>query len=188
MKIEPKLYIISGPSGAGKSVLCKKLLEQDSNFIFSVSYTTRKPRAFEIEGKDYFFISKQEFADGIKKNRWLEWAKVHDNYYGTCANFVQSGLDKKNNILFDIDSQGAEQIIKIYPNAVTIFIMPPSNVELESRLKKRGTDNAETIKKRLFNAAEEIEKRVIYKHIIINKQLDKAFERLCAITNKNKKI
>ncbi|MBW1616118.1 MAG: guanylate kinase [Deltaproteobacteria bacterium] len=188
MKTEHELYIISGPSGAGKSVLCKKLLEKYPNFIFSVSYTTRKPRSLEIEGKDYFFINKSEFLRGIKTNRWLEWAKVHDNYYGTCANFVQSGLNKKNKILFDIDSQGTEQIVKAYPNAVTIFIMPPSNEALKNRLKKRGSDSSETIEKRLLNAAKEVEKKVIYKHIIINDQLDKAFDRLCAIINKTEKI
>ncbi|MBW1650805.1 MAG: guanylate kinase [Deltaproteobacteria bacterium] len=188
MKTEPKLYIISGPSGAGKSTLCKKLLEQYPNIIFSVSYTTRKPRSFETEGKNYFFINQEEFVLGIKKNRWLEWAKVHDNYYGTCANFVKSLLDKKNNILFDIDTQGAEQIIRTYSDAVTIFIMPPSGAELENRLKKRKTDNIKIIKKRLGNAVKEIEKKNMYSYVIINDNLDKAFEKLCAIINKKKKV
>jgi guanylate kinase len=187
MNKKQKLYIISGPSGAGKSTLCKKLLEKYPNIIFSVSYTTRKPRPLETEGKDYFFINKKEFVSGIKENRWLEWANVHDNYYGTCANFVKKQLEK-NSILFDIDTQGAEQIIKKYPNAVAIFIMPPSDAELENRLKKRGADNAEAIKKRLFNAKKEIEKKNMYKHIIINNNLDKAFEQLCNIITEKKNI
>ncbi len=188
METEPKLYIISGPSGAGKSTLCNKLLEKYPNIIFSISYTTRNPRLAETEGKDYFFINKEEFLIGIKKNRWLEWANVHDSYYGTCANFVKDRLNKKNSILFDIDTQGAEQIIKTYPNAVTIFIMPPSNAELEKRLKKRGADNIKTIKKRLGNASKEIEKKNLYKYIIINNKLNKVFEQLCAIITEQKKI
>mmetsp|Transcript_684 Transcript_684/g.503 ORF Transcript_684/g.503 Transcript_684/m.503 type:complete len:199 (+) Transcript_684:44-640(+) len=176
-----KLYIISASSGAGKTSLCRAVLKKNPNLIFSISYTTRKIRQEETAGKDYFFISKEEFELGIKKGRWLEWAKVHGNYYGTCAKFINSKFANGFSIILDIDVCGAMQIIKMHPEAVTIFIMPPSMDELKKRLEKRGTDDNKTIETRLKNVKKEIGKKDMYNHIIINDSLNEAIDELRAI-------
>jgi guanylate kinase len=180
------LFIISAPSGAGKSTLCRAVLNRFSDLAYSVSYTTRSPRGVEQNGVDYHFISKDEFEKGIAHGRWAEWAEVHDHYYGTCADFLDGELNAGRDVLLDIDIQGTGRILQRYPDAVTIFIMPPSLETLKSRLQSRGTDSPEAIAVRLKNAREEIAQKDIYRHIITNDRLTDAVAQLVAIFEKNR--
>lgn len=178
-----RLFILSAPSGAGKTTLCKALLKLFPNLRYSISHTTRPPREGEQHGADYYFIPIEEFKKNIKLNLWAEWAEVHGHFYGTSAKFIESTLDKGSDILLDIDVQGARQILKRYPDAITIFIMPPSIDELEKRLQKRGSDSRLTIAKRLKAAEAEIAQKDFYTHEIINDSLSKAIEQLTDIIN-----
>jgi guanylate kinase len=178
------LFIISAPSGAGKSTLCRAVLNRFSDLVYSVSYTTRSPRGGEQSGVDYHFISKEEFEKGIAHGRWAEWAKVHDHYYGTCANFLNGELNAGRDILLDIDIQGTSRILQRYPDGVTIFIMPPSLETLKSRLQSRGTDSPEVIAVRLKNARKELAQKDVYRHIITNDRLADAVAELVAIFEK----
>lgn len=176
-----RLYILSAPSGAGKTTLCQEILKHFPTIRYSISHTTRLPRPGEKDGVDYFFITEEEFVNGIQEGLWAEWAKVHDNYYGTSSPFLDKILLSGSDILLDIDVQGTMQIIKQYPDAITIFIMPPSLEKLNQRLRDRGTDSDEVIEKRLQNAKEEIERKSIYKHTVVNDQLEKAKQELFQI-------
>lgn len=176
--IKGSLFVISAPSGAGKSTLCTAVCRNFPDMLYSISSTTRAPRPGETNGVDYFFINKEEFKAGINANRWAEWAKVHDNFYGTSAKYIDENLEVGKNILLDIDVQGAAQIVKRYPLATTIFIMPPSTEELRRRLESRGTDSSKTIAKRMTNAILEMERRTEFQHIIINDNLKKATDEL----------
>ncbi len=175
------LFILSAPSGAGKTTLCSALLTEFPDIRYSISYTARAPRLGETDGKDYHFISEEAFVKGIEENHWAEWAKVHDNYYGTSACFLDETLASGVDVLLDIDVQGMLKIIPRYPDAVTIFIMPPSMETLSERLKNRGTDSREVIAKRLKNAEGEISQCHHYRHIIINDDLQKATAELFGI-------
>lgn len=175
------LFIVSAPSGAGKTTLCKAVRDRFKDLAYSVSFTTRSARQGERHGEDYFFISHGEFEEGIKTGRWAEWAEVHGNYYGTSAQWVNDTLAEGRSILMDIDVAGARQMIGRFPQAETIFIMPPSLEELERRLRKRGTDDQKTIKVRLENAHAEIAEKGWYKHLLINDYLDQATRRLIAL-------
>ena len=176
-----RLYIIAAPSGAGKTTLCRAVLDQFANMLYSVSYTTREPRKGERNGVDYHFISKGDFKEKIVKGRWAERAEVHGNYYGTDAEYLDRGLASGSEILLDIDVQGTRQILEKYPEAITIFIMPPSLDILRSRLEARGTDSEEVISRRLANAEKEMAQKDLYRHIIINDQLPVAIEQLISI-------
>ncbi|MBF0230657.1 MAG: guanylate kinase [Desulfamplus sp.] len=167
-----KIFVVSAPSGAGKTTLCAKILAKFPNLAYSVSHTTRKPRANEIDGVDYFFITVDEFKKRIEENLWAEWATVHDNFYGTSLKFIEENVADGNNLLLDIDVQGAKQFKRSFPEAVTIFIMPPSINVLKERLIKRGTDSDDVIIKRIANAENEIAQRAFYEHIIVNDQLN----------------
>ncbi len=180
------LYIISAPSGAGKSTLCKAVRHHFPEMLYSVSRTTRAPRPGETDGVDYFFISRKEFEKGIAEKKWAEWAKVHDNYYGTCAQDIDAGLAAGKDILLDIDVQGARQIVMRYPDAVTIFIMPPSMEELQRRLETRGTDSPQTIARRLKNAVDEMAQRHDYRHVVINDNLDQSVDQLVTLIAEGK--
>jgi guanylate kinase len=175
------LFIISAPSGAGKTTLVKAVLQQFRDVLYSISYTTRKPRADEQDGIDYHFISKQDFKKGINKGRWAEWAEVYGNYYGTSAEFIEKGLSSGCDILLDIDVQGTLQILKHYPDSVTIFILPPSMNALRKRLEMRGSDSQAVIEKRLFNAKKEMTQKKMYRHIIVNDILSEAVKELSAL-------
>ncbi len=175
------LFIISAPSGAGKTTLCRYVKERFTDMAYSVSYTTRSPRPGERPGVDYCFITRDEFERGIRNRKWAEWAKVHDHYYGTSAAFLDRILGEGSKVLLDIDVQGAQQILKRHPQAVTIFIMPPSSDVLRIRLQKRAADSPETIAKRIENASQEMEMRHQYRHIIVNDCLNDAVEQLLAI-------
>jgi len=186
-EMKPKrghLFIISAPSGAGKTTLVKAVLQQFRDVLYSISYTTRKPRVEERDGIDYHFISKQDFKKGIHKGRWAEWAEVYGNYYGTSVEFIEKSLSSGCDILLDIDVQGTLQILKHYPDSVTIFILPPSMNALRKRLEMRGSDSQAVIEKRLLNARKEMTQKKMYRHIIVNDVLSEAIKELSAIFKK----
>jgi guanylate kinase len=186
-EMKPKrghLFIISAPSGAGKTTLAKAVLKQFTDMLYSISYTTRKPRAEELDGVDYHFVSKQDFKKGIKKGRWAEWAEVYENYYGTSAEFIEKSLASGCDILLDIDVQGTLQILKHYPDSVTIFILPPSMNALRKRLEMRGSDSKAVIEKRLKNARKEMAQKDFYRHIIVVDKLPWAIEEMSGIFKK----
>jgi guanylate kinase len=186
-EMKPKrghLFIISAPSGAGKTTLTKAVLEQFPDMLYSISYTTRKPRANEQDGVDYHFVSKQDFKKEITKGRWAEWAEVYGNYYGTSDEFIKKSLSSGSDILLDIDIQGTLQILKHYPDSVTIFILPPSLNAIRKRLEMRGSDSKAVIEKRLVNASKEMAQKKMYRHIIVNDNLPEAIEELIAIFRK----
>lgn len=168
------LFVVSAPSGTGKTTLCRLLLDAFKGIGYSVSHTTRAPRAGEVHGKDYFFVSKDEFEAMILNKDLLEWAEVHGNYYGTSLGFIRDSLARGRDILLDIDVQGAAQVVEQFPDAVTIFIMPPSMDALKQRLEKRGTDKPEVIETRLGNAVKEINRKDAYRHVLVNDDLESA--------------
>ena len=175
------LFIVSAPSGAGKTTLCHSILDHFSDLLYSISYTTRPARKGEQNGVDYCFTTKKEFEKGITQHRWAEWAEVHGYYYGTSAEYIDKKLSAGHDILLDIDVQGTRQLIKRYPEAVTIFILPPSLEILKQRLEARGTDRPEVIALRLENAKKEMAHQDIYRHIIINERLKEATAEMIAI-------
>jgi guanylate kinase len=180
-----RLFIISAPSGAGKSTLCKKLRAYYPNIQYSVSYTTRHPRTNESNGIDYNFISCDEFKKKIQENKWAEWACVHDNYYGTSRELIESYLSTGQDVLLEIDVQGMKQIIESFPDAITIFIKPPSIDVLKQRLENRATDSPDVIEKRLKNAINEMAFEDLYRHCIVNDNLETATNELIALFAKD---
>lgn len=178
------LFIISAPSGGGKTTLSKAVVNRFKDIVYSVSYTTRSPRNSEQDGVDYYFIPKRDFEDRVESGFWAEWAEVHGNYYGTSGEFLEKGLASGRDILLDIDVQGTLQILKNYPDSITIFIMPPSLETLRRRLEMRGTDTRATIKRRLLTAEKEIAQKELYRYIIVNDQLPVSIEKLVAIIEK----
>jgi len=177
-KRKGRLLVISAPSGTGKTTLCRLLMDQFKGISYSVSHTTRKPRAGEVHGTDYYFVSVEEFERMIANQELVEWAKVHDNYYGTSLGFIRQSIDQGRDILLDIDVQGAANIRAVYPEAVTVFIMPPSMEALRERLGKRGTDSPEVIETRIKNAVMEMEQKDLYRHVIVNDDLETAKNQL----------
>ena len=176
-----RLFVVSAPSGAGKSTLCRLLMERLPNLHYSVSTTTRPPRNGEIHGRDYFFTDVDTFKAGIKARQWAEWAEVHGHYYGTSAAFIDQERSAGHDLLLDIDVQGAAQLRAMYPEAVTIFIMPPSMAILRQRLEQRGADSPEVIARRLANAREEMAQCNAYQHTVVNDRLEEALEALMHI-------
>lgn len=175
------IFIISAPSGAGKTTLCKDLMLEFPDIKFSISCTTRKMRPGEIDGRDYHFISKDQFKKIADEGGFAEWAEVHGELYGTTVSELKKGAKEGFDLILDIDWQGAKQIKEKLSDAVYIFIHPPSLDELENRLRKRGKDSDETIKKRLKNAKEEISHSNWYDHNITNDELTEAMDRLKSI-------
>lgn len=176
-----KIFIVSAPSGAGKTTLCQALLRRHPELNYSISHTTRAPRPGETDGVDYHFITPEDFAARIEKKRWAEWAQVHGNYYGTSKDNIDEALEKGEDILLDIDVQGARQIRSHYPDAVTIFIVPPDMDALRKRLQSRGTDSPEVVQERMQNAVEELSHQNEYRHVVINEHLPLATEELATI-------
>lgn len=172
------LFVVSAPSGAGKTTLVNWLLEAVPELTYSVSTTTRAPRPGEQDGVDYRFTTKEDFEQGIASGRFVEWAEVHGNYYGTSARAVEEALSHGNNLLLDIDVQGARQLVKRFPEAVTVFIMPPSVQELRRRLENRGSDAPEVIERRLEAARWEMDQRGEYRHVVVNGDLKDAKDRM----------
>jgi guanylate kinase len=175
------IFIISAPSGAGKTTLCKAALAAFADMRYSVSFTTRAPRPGEENGRDYVFVTEPEFEAGIRGGRWAEWARVHGNYYGTSADVLEQSLASGCDILLDIDVQGARQICARFPESVTIFIMPPSLEVLRQRLVSRGTDRPEVIAMRIENAGREMAQRDVYRHVVVNDDLETAITELIHI-------
>lgn len=174
-----KLIIIVAPSGAGKSTLVKRIRKDLPELKESISFTTRNMRPGDVEGVNYFFITKEEFQKKIANNDFLEWAQVHSNYYGTSKSFIQKQLDDNHCVLLDIDVQGADALKAIYADrAKAIFICPPSIEELEKRLVSRGSDSVEIIRERINNAKKELLKKDSYDYSIVNDNLDIAYEEL----------
>ena len=172
-----KFIVLSGPSGVGKNTILDMLVD-NSLGIYSVSMTTRKKRKGEVEGRDYFFVSREVFEDNIKKDNFLEYAIYNDNYYGTLKSFVFDNMNKGTNVLAVLDVQGALQIEKVFPDAISIFIMPPSFEELEKRLRYRNSDSEEEIERRISIAKEEIKYKDRYDYNIINDNIDKCVEEI----------
>ncbi|MCU0591596.1 MAG: guanylate kinase [Desulfobacterales bacterium] len=181
-----RLFVMSAPSGAGKTTLRQAVLARLPDLGYSISFTTRPPRAGERNGHDYVFIAAEEFEAGIREERWAEWARVHGHYYGTSAQALEEARAAGRDVLLDIDVQGAQQICRRFPESVTIFIMPPSLEVLEQRLRTRGTDRPEAIEVRLRNARREMDQRHGYRHIIVNDDLDTAIDTLMTILNSNR--
>ncbi len=178
------ILIISGPSGCGKSTLLKEVYKDIDNYYFSISTTTRAPRVGEVNGIDYFFVSKEEFEEDIKNNDFLEYAKVHDNYYGTSLKPINKALEEGKLIIFDIDVQGHEIVRnKINALVTSVFITTPSLNVLEERLNSRNTDSLEIIEKRIKNAKAEVEFFQDYDYLIINDDLQTAAKELVCIAN-----
>jgi len=175
------LYIVSGPSGAGKSTVIKSTLDKIIGFSFSVSYTTREKRPGEIDGKDYFFINKSTFLKMKEDGEFLEWAEVHGNYYATSKKFVEKKLKESRGLVLDVDVQGALNIKKIYKNAIYIFILPPSNEDLEKRLKKRGTESKDSLEIRLKDAKWEISHMKDFDYIIVNQEIKESTNQLISV-------
>jgi len=178
---KPLVFIISAPSGSGKSTLTNDVLKLVPNLEFSISYTTRAPRGSEQNGKQYHFIRMEEFDRMIEDGEFLEYAKVHGNCYGTAREFLRAAGRKGNDLLLDIDVQGAEQIKRNLTDAISIFVLPPNRNTLEWRLSNRSEDSAEVIQRRLLAAAREIEKYEKYDYVLINDKLEEACEKLRAI-------
>ncbi|MGD9623058.1 MAG: guanylate kinase [Arcobacter sp.] len=178
------ILIISGPSGCGKSTLLKEVYKDIDNYYFSISTTTRAPRVGEVNGVDYFFVSKEEFEEDIKNDDFLEYAKVHDNYYGTSLKPINKALDEGKLVIFDIDVQGHEIVRNKIDSLVTsVFITTPSLNVLEERLNSRNTDSIEIIEKRIKNAKAEVEFFQDYDYLIINDDLQTAAKELVCIAN-----
>ena len=175
------VFIISAPSGSGKSTLVSHLLANVPGLIFSVSYTTRAPRGLEEDGKDYHFVSREAFEEMLGRDEFLEWAQVFGNYYGTHRGILECACAEGQDLVLDIDVQGARQLKVRFPYAVSIFILPPSRQVLEQRLRARGEDREEVIKRRLREAAEEIRNYKRYDYVLINQDLIEAQATLDAI-------
>lgn len=179
-----RLYILSGPAGVGKGTVLRKVFEKLDNIAYSVSCTTRAPRAREKNGVNYFFIGESSFKKMVDEERFLEWANVHGHYYGTRKDIVEETLRQGKDLLLEIDVQGASQVKKQMADAVMIFIKPPSLEELIRRLKKRGTEGPEEFKLRIKNARKEMSYADEYEYIIINEKIDKAADEFIKIVKK----
>jgi len=178
----PLLVILSSPSGAGKSTLTKRLLAAFPGFTFSVSHTTRPPRPGEVDGQHYHFVDRATFDGLVRDGRFLEWAEVHGNHYGTALSEVETARAAgRSGIVFDVDHQGARQIKSRVPEAVGIFVLPPSLTELERRLRRRAQDPEDVIARRYARAREEIDHYGAFDYLVINEELDAATAELLAV-------
>jgi guanylate kinase len=177
------LFVVAAPSGAGKSSLVKALLELDSHVQPSVSHTTRAPRGQEKHGREYFFVSDREFDAMVQADAFVEWANVHNHRYGTSKKAIEDRMAQGADVILEIDFQGAIQIKRVFSNAISIFILPPSWEELRSRLERRGEDAANVIELRLKNAAVEVAQVQQFDFVIINELFDRALFDLKAIVH-----
>ena len=175
------ILVISAPSGAGKTTLCKRLLQASSSFISSVSFTTRRPRKNEMEGVDYYFVSQKEFQKMIEKRRFIEWTEVHGCLYGTSVKLLDQAIKEEKDVLLEVDVTGGAEIKKNYPQAVLIFLLPPSWQELEKRLANRRTEDEEKLARRIKQAKREIKYAPHYDYFIVNDDINRALEDLLAI-------
>jgi guanylate kinase len=183
MEYPGNLFVVAAPSGAGKSSLVKALLELDSHVQPSVSHTTRAPRGQEKHGREYFFVSEQEFDAMVQADAFIEWAHVHNHRYGTSKKAIEERMLQGADVILEIDFQGAIQIKRVFANAISIFILPPSWEELRSRLERRGEDSPEVIELRLENAELEVAQVREFDFVIINELFDRALFDLKAIVH-----
>jgi guanylate kinase len=175
------LFVISAPSGAGKTTIVKEVLRRYPDFKFSVSATTRKIRPGEVDGKDYFFLTREEFEKKIANGELIEFEEIYSNYYGTLKSEVEKAIAAGQNMVFDVDVKGGLSIKKEFPDAILIFIKPPSIEILRKRLEGRGSESKEQIDRRLRRVPMELEKGELYDYIIINDELTKAVNEVCNI-------
>lgn len=175
------LLVLSGPSGVGKGTVLDKLLTNFDQVEYSISATTRKPRQGELDGRDYFFMEEDNFFKKVEKKEFIEWAKVHNNYYGTPHDYVESILEQGKDIILEIDIQGAKQVRETYPEAIFIFLTPPSLEELEQRLDRRGSEDEKNKAIRLKNARDELKEQRYYNYQIVNDKLMEAVNKLKSI-------
>ncbi len=178
-----RLFVVSAPSGAGKTTLCARLLQDlRERLVLSISSTTRAPRGEEQHGREYYFLSREDFRRDIDAGLFAEWADVHDNYYGTSREVIDDAFAEGKHVLLDIDVQGAESLRKAYPReCYTIFISPPSLEVLEQRLRSRATDSEETIQKRVRNARREMAEKAKFDSVIVNDTRERAYLELKAV-------
>ena len=181
-----KLIVISGPSGAGKSTVIDKLMQQNPKMTFSVSVTTRAPREGEVDGVNYYFVNQARFDEMIRGNELLEYARYVDNFYGSPKEAVVQNLRNGNDVVFDIEVQGAMQIKRSCPDAVLIFIIPSSFTEIEKRLRSRGTDSEDVIQRRIETAKRECRYAPDYRYLVLNDDPDQAVAEICAIITAEK--
>ncbi|HMW56808.1 MAG TPA: guanylate kinase [Accumulibacter sp.] len=175
------LLIVTAPSGAGKTTLVRLLLENDPDLSVSISHSTRAPRPGERDGVEYHFVSVPDFLEKVRNDAFLEWAEVHGNYYGTSRSGIEAALLAGQDVLLEIDWQGAQQVRALFPAAIGVFVLPPSLDELERRLCARATDSAETIARRVAAAREEMRHVAEFDYVIINDELQRALHDLLAV-------
>lgn len=175
------LFIVAAPSGAGKTTLVRLLLENDQNVRVSISSTTRAPRPGEQDGREYHFVNVPRFLEMVNKGEFLEWAEVHGNYYGTSKHWIEDEMKSGHDVILEIDWQGAQQVKKAFPNAIGVFILPPSLEALESRLSGRATDSPETIARRTAAARDEMRHVDEFNYVIINDDLQQALGNLKSV-------
>lgn len=175
------LYIVAAPSGAGKTTLVRLLLENDPGIRLSISYTTRAPRPGEQDGREYNFVDLAAFRAMVERGEFLEWAEVHGNCYGTSRPWIEREMAAGRDVLLEIDWQGAQQVRKLFPQAIGVFVLPPSMAELERRLSGRGTDSAEVIARRLAAAQDEMRHVAEFDYVIINDELQQALGDLLSV-------
>ena len=179
-----KLIVISGPSGVGKGTIMKEMLQKESSLRLSVSATTRDPRPGETHGKEYFFVSREEFKEMINNNKFLEFAQYADNFYGTPKDAVEEMLNQGLNVILEIEVQGGLQVLEKCPDCLSIFIVPPSMEELENRLRGRGTEPNDVIEKRMEAAKTEMTFTNRYDYVVMNDKVDTAVEEIISLIKK----
>jgi guanylate kinase len=177
------LFVVAAPSGAGKSSLVKALMELDARVMPSISHTTRAPRGQEVHGREYYFVSNDTFDQMVQQDAFVEWAQVHGNRYGTSKSAIEQRMSQGVDVLLEIDYQGAQQVKRLFPSAMLIFVLPPSWNELRSRLERRAEDSAEVIEVRLQNAAQEMAQAKNFDFVIINELFERALFDLKAIVH-----
>jgi guanylate kinase len=180
------VFIVSAPSGSGKSTLVGQLMQIVPRLRFSVSYTTRPPRGNEVDGKEYYFISREQFLARVERGEFLEWADVFGNYYGTHQSELDRAAADGFDLILDIDVKGARQLKERIPGAVSIFILPPSRQVLEQRLRSRSQDSEAVIQRRLSEAAEEIRNYSQYDYVLVNREVQASVDNLVAIVSANR--
>jgi guanylate kinase len=178
---EHLLIVVSAPSGAGKTTLCREVLNHIPNLAFSISHTTRSPRAGETNGKNYFYISQQEFQEALDQKKMAEWTEIYGNRYGTSRQTIDDMFARDCDVLFDIDEPGARQLKQAYPSVITVLVLPPSLPVLRQRLIDRGTEEGQALEGRLQRAREEIEAMRWYDYVVINDTIAEAADQLRAV-------
>lgn len=178
---EPLLIVIAAPSGGGKSTVLNRVFAEEQGLLFSISHTTRPPRKGEEDGREYFFVSPERFRALVEQGAFLEWAEVHGNLYGTSRGELDRARALGRDLVLDIDVQGAEQVVKSHPWALTIFLRPPTLEVLKARLQGRGTDSAESLAVRIRNAKIELARAGEFQHVVVNEDLDTAVNEVKAI-------